>query len=54
MKNDSCQVESAFKGAIRQCYAQYSRNKTYGVENGTFFPRGKAGKEFRKYSSEWA
>ena len=27
MKNDSCTVEDAFKGAIRQCYAQYSRNK---------------------------
>ena len=53
MRNDSCTVEPAFQGAIRKCFAQYSANKS-GVDNSTFFPRGKAGKEFRKYSSEWA
>ena len=54
MKNDSCEVVPAFQGAIRQCYAPYGANKTDGVETRTFFPKGRAGKEFRKYTSEWA
>ena len=54
MKNDSCMVEEAFAGAIRQCYAQYGANKTEGLETETFYPRGKSVDEFRVYTSEWA
>ena len=54
MKNDSCQVEPAFAGAIPTCFAPYGENKTDGLEKKTFYPRGKAKDEFRKYTSEWA
>ena len=54
MKNDSCQVEPAFAGAIPTCFAPYGDNKTDGLEKKTFWPRGKAKDEFRKYTSEWA
>ena len=54
MKNDSCEVVGAFRGAIPRCYAAYGENKTYGLETKDFHPRGKAKDEFRKYSSESA
>ncbi len=47
MRNDSCEIEKAFQGAIRQCYSPYTSDPGK-LEMGNFTPT------FRKYTSEWA
>ena len=51
MRNDSCEIEAAFSGAIKVCYAPYSNDKAK-LDMSTFglgiFP------EFRKHSAHSA
>ena len=55
MKNNSCEIEKAFEGAIRVCYAPYTNDKEkLDTEPFGLGEYGLKYEMFRKHSSEWA